>query len=154
MPVRLPIPGKDEGEWGEILNEYLLQAHASDGSLKPGAVAFSTLAPSLQTQITTTTGSTGPSGPQGPTGATGPAGVTGPIGATGPQGSAGATGPSGAQGAIGPSGPSGAQGASGAVGAAGPSGATGSSVTVTLVNDADWPPPSDPDPLHWYVRVP
>ena len=136
LMARLPIPGSDEGEWGEILNEYLSQAHASDGSLKPGAVAFSTLAPSLQTQITTTTGPTGPSGPEGPTGATGPAGV------------------SGAQGATGAMGPSGAQGASGAAGATGPTGATGSSVTVTLVNDADWPPPSDPDPLHWYVRVP
>jgi hypothetical protein len=25
---------------------------------------------------------------------------------------------------------------------------------VTLVPAAEWPAPSDPDPLHWYVKVP
>ena len=32
--ARLPQPGADSGRWGEILNEYLLQSHTSDGSLK------------------------------------------------------------------------------------------------------------------------
>lgn len=36
----------------------------------------------------------------------------------------------------------------------GPPGPSGQSVTVTIVEDANWPPPADPDPLHWYVRVP
>lgn len=31
---RLPIPGQDPGQWGAILNDYLLQAHTADGSLK------------------------------------------------------------------------------------------------------------------------
>ncbi|WP_273687118.1 hypothetical protein [Ketogulonicigenium vulgare] len=26
-------------------------------------------------------------------------------------------------------------------------------VTVTMVDDAKWPPPDDPNPLHWYVRA-
>lgn len=33
MP-RLPIPGSDEGVWGDILNEYLSVEHNADGSLK------------------------------------------------------------------------------------------------------------------------
>ena len=125
--ARLPIPGSDEGSWGEILNEYLSQAHASDGSLKPGAVAFSTLAPSLQTQITTTTGPTGPSGPEGPTGLAGPAGATGPIGATGPQGPVGATG------------------------ATGPKGDTGSPSIILL--DDDDPDPTNPIDGVVYLRL-
>lgn len=31
---RLPIPGSDNGTWGEILNNYLLVEHNSDGTLK------------------------------------------------------------------------------------------------------------------------
>ncbi|HEY5695531.1 MAG TPA: hypothetical protein VIQ80_01725 [Candidatus Saccharimonadales bacterium] len=37
MP-RLPIPGQDAGNWGDILNDYLSQAHGSDGSLKNGVI--------------------------------------------------------------------------------------------------------------------
>ncbi len=36
--ARLPIPGGDDDTWGTILNEYLTQAHNTDGSLKPAAV--------------------------------------------------------------------------------------------------------------------
>lgn len=32
--ARLPTPGGDDGNWGDILNEYLSVAHSSDGSLK------------------------------------------------------------------------------------------------------------------------
>lgn len=32
--ARLPIPGQDEGTWGDILNDFLSQALAADGSLK------------------------------------------------------------------------------------------------------------------------
>lgn len=119
--ARLPIPGSDEGEWGEILNEYLLQAHASNGAIKPGVVTLANLAPSVQTQITASVGATGPAGPSGPSGATGPSGPQGP---TGPQGDTGATGAVGATGASGP------VGATGAVGPAG----------VVVLN------PGDPDP--------
>lgn len=42
---RLPIPGQDSGTWGDILNDYLLQAHSSDGTLKPSSVTASHLAP-------------------------------------------------------------------------------------------------------------
>ncbi|HEY5668082.1 MAG TPA: hypothetical protein VIR03_02840, partial [Candidatus Saccharimonadales bacterium] len=38
---RLPTPGQDNGTWGSILNDYLSQAHTSDGSLKPGSVGAS-----------------------------------------------------------------------------------------------------------------
>lgn len=36
--ARLPIPGKDSGTWGDILNDYLAQAHKSDGTLKADSV--------------------------------------------------------------------------------------------------------------------
>lgn len=35
---RLPIPGSDDGSWGQILNDYLTTSHNNDGSLKPSAV--------------------------------------------------------------------------------------------------------------------
>lgn len=37
--ARLPIPGGDEGKWGNILNEYLLTSHNPDGTLKTVGVA-------------------------------------------------------------------------------------------------------------------
>lgn len=37
--ARLPQPGGDDGNWGEILNEYLSESLAADGSVKPGAVS-------------------------------------------------------------------------------------------------------------------
>lgn len=42
--ARLPNPGGDDGNWGEILNTYLSQSHKSDGTLKNGSVTSSTLA--------------------------------------------------------------------------------------------------------------
>ncbi len=45
MAARLPIPGKDEGAWGDILNEYLSTTLASDGTLKNNSVTASQLAP-------------------------------------------------------------------------------------------------------------
>lgn len=38
MP-RLPVPGADEGSWGDVLNDFLLASHNSDGSLKAASVA-------------------------------------------------------------------------------------------------------------------
>jgi lysophospholipase L1-like esterase len=40
--VRLPTPGGDNNQWGDILNEYLAQAHNSDGTLKKSAVEATT----------------------------------------------------------------------------------------------------------------
>jgi hypothetical protein len=37
--ARLPIPGSDSGNWGDILNEFLLVSHASDGTLEPDAIS-------------------------------------------------------------------------------------------------------------------
>lgn len=34
MTARLPIPGSDDGTWGQILNDFLSQVHNSDGTLK------------------------------------------------------------------------------------------------------------------------
>lgn len=106
--TRLPIPGSDQGNWGQILNDYLSQAHETDGTLKadsvtseaiaPNAVTEESLAPAVQVKLNTTagqqgatgaTGAQGPAGAQGATGSQGPTGATGPIGATGPAGSAG-----------------------------------------------------------------
>ncbi|MFZ1301865.1 MAG: hypothetical protein WAQ27_04820, partial [Candidatus Microsaccharimonas sp.] len=36
--ARLPNPGLDAGQWGDILNDFLSQTHATDGSLKSGTV--------------------------------------------------------------------------------------------------------------------
>ena len=44
MP-RLPQPGADSGTWGDILNDYLLQAHKPDGTLKDNSVTDATITP-------------------------------------------------------------------------------------------------------------
>jgi hypothetical protein len=36
---RLPVPGQDDGTWGDILNDYLSQSLNADGSLKPSSVS-------------------------------------------------------------------------------------------------------------------
>lgn len=36
--ARLPIQGSDDGVWGDVLNDFLSQAHASDGTLQSSAV--------------------------------------------------------------------------------------------------------------------
>ena len=43
--ARLPQLGGDEGTWGEILNEFLLETHNTDGTLKPAVVTSTNLAP-------------------------------------------------------------------------------------------------------------
>ena len=38
MPTpRLPVPGSDDGTWGDLLNTYLEVEHAADGTLIRGA---------------------------------------------------------------------------------------------------------------------
>src|SRR5665213_2184697 len=39
MTQRLPIPGSDDGDWGDILNNYLEVSLSSDGALKSSAVS-------------------------------------------------------------------------------------------------------------------
>lgn len=49
---RLPTPGGDNGDWGNILNDFLSQTHNSDGSLKNGIVTAAQLAPNAVTSAT------------------------------------------------------------------------------------------------------
>lgn len=45
--ARLPTPGSDDGTWGDILNDFLAQAHNDDGSVKDtGVVAQKYVKPS------------------------------------------------------------------------------------------------------------
>ena len=154
--ARLPIPGGDEGNWGQILNDFLAQTLKNDGTIKDNVIPESSLAAPVQAKINTVagqqgaTGPAGATGPQGPagtagaTGAAGPAGVAGAAGATGPQGTTGAvgaTGASGSAGAQGATGPAGSTGAAGSVGATGAQGATGpagagSTTDLTFSRDA------------------
>ncbi len=121
--TRLPIPGSDEGSWGQILNDFLVAAHNSDGSIKNGVVAEQALAADVKTKLNNIAGQQGATGPQGATGASGPQGPAGAQGATG----VGATGATGAQGVAGTQGATGAIGATGAgaTGATGPQGPAG-----------------------------
>lgn len=41
--ARLPTPGGDHGNWGDILNDYLAQSHASDGLLRSDSVGSAQL---------------------------------------------------------------------------------------------------------------
>jgi len=41
--ARLPVPGSDKGQWGEVLNTFLSESHTSTGSLKPAIVEESHL---------------------------------------------------------------------------------------------------------------
>jgi hypothetical protein len=43
MP-RLPQPGSDAGNWGNILNDFLSTTHDTNGNLKPGSVGTAALA--------------------------------------------------------------------------------------------------------------
>ena len=43
--TRLPTPGSDEGQWGQILNDYLSAAHKTDGTLKANVVTADTIQP-------------------------------------------------------------------------------------------------------------
>ncbi len=139
--TRLPQPGGDQGNWGDILNDYLSQAHNSDGTLKDGSITALTITdgiitenkldPGVRLKLNTgggAQGSTGPQGPQGQPGATGPQGASGqmgPSGAQGPIGPGGAPGATGANGSTGPNGQTGATGPLGATGATGPMGPQG-----------------------------
>lgn len=47
--ARLPIPGGDDGDWGNILNDFLSQSHNPDGSLKDNIVSSNVIAPNAVT---------------------------------------------------------------------------------------------------------
>src|SRR5476651_2233139 len=49
MPQRLPIPGSDDGTWGDVLNTYLKVSLAGDGTINPNVVG----APQLQDNAVT-----------------------------------------------------------------------------------------------------
>lgn len=126
--ARLPIPGADAGNWGQILNDFLSAAHKADGSIKNNAVDESNLSPAVIAKLNATGGSQGATGPQGPQG---PQGTQGPAGANGAQGATGPLGPAGSAGATGPQ---------------GPQGVAGSSVTIlgSFANAGQLPPSGDP----------
>lgn len=131
MP-RLPKPGKDQGQWGQILNDYLSQVHKPDGTLKDNSVPESALSPQIQSKleiIAGQQGATGPAGPQGATGASGSPGANGSQGVTGATGASGTPGTQGPSGPTGPAGTAGGQGATGATGASGVPGTAGASGT-------------------------
>jgi hypothetical protein len=48
--ARLPIPGSDQGQWGEILNDYLSVAHQTDGTLKDITLPPNSVTPVMLTQ--------------------------------------------------------------------------------------------------------
>jgi hypothetical protein len=47
MTARLPVPGSDDGDWGDVLNSYLLQTHNPDGTLKAAALSTAGAAPDV-----------------------------------------------------------------------------------------------------------
>lgn len=38
MTARLPVPGSDDGQWGDILNSFLTVSHNTDGTIIPSAL--------------------------------------------------------------------------------------------------------------------
>ncbi|HET9412216.1 MAG TPA: hypothetical protein VFO38_05215 [Candidatus Saccharimonadales bacterium] len=55
--ARLPIPGSDDGTWGDVLNDYLQVAHDPAGTLKSGAVDVSAIQDDSVTEAKLNTGS-------------------------------------------------------------------------------------------------
>ena len=147
--ARLPTPGQDHNQWGDILNDYLLQSHTTTGSLKANTVSTSQitddtvtedkLSNDVRTKLNTgggTQGPVGPAGPIGPTGPVGPQGPQGPAGLTGPTGPIGLQGPAGTNGT---NGQDGAPGPAGTPGAQGPAGPQGEAGTTTWAGITDKP---------------
>lgn len=128
--ARLPKPGGDSGQWGDILNDFLSVSHNADGTLKADQVS--------------PPGPSGPIGPTGPQGPTGPSGAQGPAGQDGTDGAAGTQGPAGPTGATGPTGPTGATGPSGPTGATGPGVPIGGDAGQILAKASD-----DDHDTHW-----
>lgn len=49
--ARLPTLGGDDGAWGAILNDFLEQAHNSDGSIKAGSITKAQLVVAVQNSL-------------------------------------------------------------------------------------------------------
>lgn len=54
---RLPIPGSDSDTWGALLNDFLSQAHDSQGQLKPNTVGSNQIQPGAITSSAIATNS-------------------------------------------------------------------------------------------------
>ena len=54
MVTRLPVPGRDGGMWGDLLNDFLLVEHNSDGSLKLRSEIISQMAAKADLQSEST----------------------------------------------------------------------------------------------------
>lgn len=48
--ARLPVPGSDDGTWGDILNDFLSQSHNPDGTLQAGAILDGSITPAKLSQ--------------------------------------------------------------------------------------------------------
>lgn len=55
--ARLPQPGGDDGNWGDILNDYLSQTLNTDGTLKTGVVSEAKLDANVQSKLNASGGS-------------------------------------------------------------------------------------------------
>ncbi len=54
--ARLPVPGGDDGTWGDVLNTFLSASHNADGSIKAGAVGDSQISAGIaQSKVTNLT---------------------------------------------------------------------------------------------------
>ena len=49
--ARLPQPGADQGTWGDVLNEYLLQSLTASGQLKADVVGEANLDDAARTKL-------------------------------------------------------------------------------------------------------
>lgn len=138
--ARLPQPGSDDGQWGGILNDYLLESHTLTGQIKPNTVKESQLTSAVQTKLNAAAGPQGPAGPAGPVGLTGATGSIGPKGDDGADSTvAGPQGPVGPASTVpGPVGPTGADstvpGPKGDTGDTGPKGDPGTTDYDLLTN--------------------
>lgn len=56
--ARLPKPGGDEGQWGDILNKFLSVAHADNGAIKHGTIVEQNLSSSLRQKLNQPSSST------------------------------------------------------------------------------------------------
>ena len=171
--ARLPQPGGDSGNWGQILNDFILQTHTTDGALRSDALNTVIKAGSGVT-VTQNTGAntltlSSASGAPGADGRnieiqttsthiqwryvgdaswTNLVALTTITGPQGPIGNTGATGPQGATGltgATGPQGPIGNTGATGLQGTAGTAGTNGRNIELqTNTTHLQWRYVGDP----------
>lgn len=157
--ARLPIPGSDAGDWGEILNDFLSKSHSADGTIKPNAVNSgqirndsipkSKLTAALRQEIEDAgSGGAGQDGREVELSTSAShlmwryvgeltwnnlvalADITGPKGDTGEKGDTGDAGPQGIQGPKGDTGETGPQGPAGADGGGSGGGADGREVEL------------------------